>query len=138
MTAKKKKTKKNREKTSKNINPKLVTDKELSRIQKELTQTKNKSVLIEEDLRMLREKLNMWSQIITTPPKKKKTEILLRHFKFQCNKCVNEFQHKTHLPIIEQMIYCPNCKQKHVLEIHPKNPESYRIVVPKTIKILKK
>lgn len=138
MAAKKKPVKKNKKTPDKKTSPMLVTDKELGRIQRELAQTKNKSNLIEEDLQMLREKLNMWSKIISEPPKKKKTEIVLRHFKFQCNKCVNEFSHKTQLPVVEHTVYCPKCKQKHVLEIHPTTPDSYKILVPKTVKVLKK
>jgi transposase-like protein len=112
----------------------LVTDKELLSIQKELQQTRDKSILIESDLRKLRDQLNA---CITAPQVKKKAEITLRHYKFVCGKCVHSFEHKAIMPVFEQRFLCPKCRKEHTLEIHPTAVKNYRIVVPDTVKIRK-
>jgi transposase-like protein len=111
-----------------------VTDKELISIQKELQQTKDKSILIESDLRKLRDQLNF---CMTAAPTKKKAEITLRHYKFVCGKCVHAFEHKATVPIIEQKFLCPKCRKEHTLEIHPAAPKNYKIQIPKTVRLQK-
>ena len=134
MAAKKTNQKKTKKKTVAGKKKPELTDKELIKIQKELEATKGKSILIEEDLKRMRAELNA---CVPYSPVKKKAEVTLRHYKFVCKTCVNPFEHKATMPVIEQRFMCPKCRKEHVLEIHPTTVKNYRILLPNTVKIRK-
>ena len=127
-----KKTAKSKEKKPKKKMPSTISDKELLRIQKELAQTRGRSILIEQDIQKLRDKLslNMYGF------QKKNPAIIHKKFRFRCGKCVGEFEHNAKIAVIGHKVICPICKKEHLLELEP-HQGKYRVKFPKTIKQVK-
>jgi len=97
-------------------NPSDISDKELRRIQKELAQTKNKSILIEQDIQKLREKLSLSMCGISDG----NPAVIHKKFLFRCGKCVGEFEHNANIAVINHKVVCPKCKKEHLLELEPR------------------
>ncbi|MFZ2455365.1 MAG: hypothetical protein WAX07_02700 [Candidatus Altiarchaeia archaeon] len=113
--------------------PASISDKELKRIQKELAQTKGKSILIEQDIRKLRDKLslNMCGVQTTDNP-----AVIHKKFMFRCGKCVGEFEHNAKIAVLDHKVICPICKKEHLLELEP-HQGRYRVKLPKSIKLVR-
>jgi|WetSurMetagenome_2_1015567.scaffolds.fasta_scaffold133092_2 hypothetical protein len=117
----------------KKVAPAPVSDKELKRIQKELIQTRGKSILIEQDIQKLREKLslNMCGLQTANNP-----AVIHKRFLFRCGKCVGEFEHNAKIAVLDHKVICPKCKKEHLLELEP-HQGKYRVKLPKGIKLVK-
>lgn len=111
------------------------SDRELAKIKKELEDTRSRSVLIEEDIRRLKQSLN-----IELPPHvlpNKDTKVFYKDFVFECGNCVKEFRHRTEVSSIYHKVVCPKCNEEHVLVFKP-NIKDYEVRLPKTIRQLRK
>jgi hypothetical protein len=116
-----------------NVSPANISDKELNRIQKELAQTKSRSILIEQDIQKLRDKLSMDMCGIQT---KDNPAVIHKRFLFRCGKCVGEFEHNAKIAVLDHKVICPKCKKEHLLELEP-HQGKYRVKLPKSIKLVK-
>ena len=110
------------------------SDMELSQIKKELLESRHRSILIEEDLRKLRARLN-----VELPPTASPTNpaVFYKSFVFECGKCVKEFHHRTEIGSIYHKVVCPKCNEEHILQFKPKITD-YEVKIPKSIRVLKK
>jgi formylmethanofuran dehydrogenase subunit E len=110
-----------------------ISDKEFRRIQNELTQTKNRSILIEQDIQKLRDKLslNMFGASTNDNP-----TVINKKFRFRCDKCVGEFEHNAKIAVLDHKVICPKCKKEHLLALEP-HQGKYRVKIPKSIKQVK-
>ncbi len=106
---------------------KRISDQELRKLQKELTESRNKSILIEADIRKLRDKLN-FSSLGGKPG-------FDRDFIFKCGKCVGEFSHKARITPIDHKVICPKCNKEHIVQIKPILGD-YKVKLPKGIKLV--
>ena len=130
--AAKKNTKSNDNKTKK-ASPTSISDKELKRIQKELVSTRGKSILIEQDIQKLRDKL---SQNMCGLKTDDNPAVIHKKFVFRCGKCVGEFEHTAKIAVLDHKVICPKCKKEHLLELEP-HQGRYRVKLPKGIKLIK-
>jgi len=91
-----------------------------------------KSVLVEDDLKKKEHKLGLRA------PRAGRGEIpsFYRKFVFKCGKCVSEFEHTAKIPVIKQMVICPECNQMHAIKIRP-IAGHYEIEFPRSIKEVK-
>jgi len=91
-----------------------------------------KSVLVDEDLGKREHKMGLRA------PRAGKGEIpsFYRKFVFKCGKCVSEFEHTAEIPVIEQMVICPECDQIHAIRIRLITGH-YEIEFPKSIREVK-
>jgi len=128
-----KKITKSKDSKEKKVAPASISDKELKRIQKELVQTRGKSILIEQDIQKLRDKLslNMCGLQIKDNP-----AVIHKRFMFRCGKCVDVFEHNAKIAVLDHKVICPKCKKEHLLELEP-HQGRYRVKLPKSIKLVK-
>jgi rRNA maturation endonuclease Nob1 len=131
MTAKK--TAKSKDKKSKKEMPPTISDKELKRIQKELAHTRGRSILIEQDIQKLREKLSLNMAGVR---EKNNPAVVYKKFLLRCDKCVGEFEHNAKIAVLDHKVVCPICKKEHLLELEP-HEGKYRVKFPKSIKQVK-
>lgn len=127
-------TKKSKSIKSKKKLKKKISDKDLMKLQKELKESRGKSILIEKDLKELRSKLGLKTPIETEP--KKKPYIFYRNFVFKCGKCVDEFEHTAKITAMDYKVVCPNCREEHILKIKPLAGK-YDVKFPRSIKLIK-
>ena len=111
------------------------SDRELAKIKKELVDSRNKSVLIEEDIRRLKQSLNIELPSHMLP--NRDTKVFYKDFVFECGNCVKEFRHRTEVSSIYHKVVCPKCNEEHVLVFKPKIKD-YEVRLPKTIKQVRK
>jgi hypothetical protein len=107
-----------------------ISDKELQKIQKELKNSMGKSMLIEQDIKRLKDRL------YTDKPLKAGSTIFQKEFLFKCGKCVGEFKHTAKVAVIHHTVVCPKCKKEHLLQIKP-HAGNYKVKLPKSIRIVK-
>jgi hypothetical protein len=124
---------KSMDKQTKKVLPPSISDKELQRIQKELNQTRSKSILIEQDIQKLRDKLSLSMCGIQA---KDNPAVIHKKFTFRCGKCVGEFEHNAKIAVLDHKVICPKCKKEHLLELEPHHGR-YRVKLPKSIKLIK-
>ena len=124
---------KSKDNKEKKTAPASISDKELRRIQKELQQTKGKSILIEQDIQKLRDKLSL---NMCGLPTKDNPAVIYKRFMFRCGKCVGEFEHNAKIAVLDHKVICPKCKKEHLLELEP-HQGRYRVKLPKSIKLVK-
>ncbi len=127
-----KKTAKSKDKKSKKEMPPTISDTELKKIQKELAQTKGKSILIEQDIQKLRDRLSLNMPSL----QKKNPAVIHKKFLLRCGKCVGEFEHNAKIAVLDHKVICPICKKEHLLELEP-HEGKYRVKFPKGIKLVK-
>jgi hypothetical protein len=107
-----------------------LSDKELRKIQKELKSSMGRSMLIEQDIKRLKDRLDM------DRPLKAGSTLFRKDFVFKCGKCVGEFRHTANVAVIDHKVVCPKCRKEHLLQISPHAGE-YRVKLPKSIKLVK-
>jgi DNA-directed RNA polymerase subunit RPC12/RpoP len=134
-----KKTKKPKPSKSRNMKKKpvrkpILTDNELKKIQKELRESRTKSILIENDIRRMRDRLTASGLAAAGS---RPTDILTKNFVFKCGKCVEEFKHKAKIDSIEHKVICPKCNKEHILHLKPMIGGYHIIKIPATIKQIK-
>jgi len=110
------------------------SDLELSQIKKELESSRNRSILIEQDLRKLRARLNVEMPPTASPSN---PAVFYKSFTFECGKCVKEFQHNTEIASIYHKVVCPKCNEEHILQFKPKVAQ-YDVKIPKSIKVVRR
>lgn len=110
-----------------------ISDKELRRIQNELAHTKNRSILIEQDIRRLRDRLSL---SMCAPSLENSPAVIHKKFLFRCGKCVGEFEHNAKIAVLDHRVVCPKCKKEHLLKLEPQQGR-YKLKVPKSIKLVK-
>jgi len=108
-----------------------VSDKELRKIQKELHESWGRSILIEQDIKKLKDKLNFGR--LQSAGEGGSSRVFQRDFVFRCGKCVGEFTHTAKIAVIDHKVVCPKCSEEHILRIVP-NAGDYKIRLPKGIK----
>jgi hypothetical protein len=128
-----KKIDKSKEIKGKKVASTSISDKELQRIQKELVQTKGRSILIEQDIQKLRDRL---SQNMCGLQTKDNPAVVHKRFVFRCGKCVGVFEHNAKIAVLDHKAICPKCKKEHLLELEP-HQGRYRVKLPKSIKQVK-
>ncbi|MBN2250846.1 MAG: hypothetical protein JW724_02075 [Candidatus Altiarchaeota archaeon] len=111
-----------------------ISDKELKKIQKELRESLGRSILIERDLRKMREKLSSLGRAESSPVAG--STLFYRNFVFKCGKCVEEFDHKANVTAIEHKVVCPKCNKEHVLLLKPAAGKM-KVRLPKGIKLVR-
>ena len=134
-----KKIKKSKPSKSRNANKKpvkkpILTDSELKKIQKELRESRNKSILIENDIRRMRDRLTASGLAAAGS---RPTDILSKNFVFKCGKCVEEFKHKAKIDSIEHKVICPKCNEEHLIQLKPIMGGYHIIKLSKSIKQIK-
>lgn len=107
-----------------------ISDKVLRKIQKELKDSMGKSILIEQDIKKLKDRL------YAGKPFSAGSTIFRKDFLFRCGKCVGEFKHTANVAVINHRVVCPKCREEHLLQIKPR-AGNYKVKLPKTIKIVK-
>lgn len=133
MAAKKSTPKKNKKTARKPVET-TISDKELRKLQRELMKSMGESILIEEDIKKLKNKLRLKEPV--KAKSKKKPSVFYRKFVFECGKCIGEFKHTARIPVIEHKVVCPKCSEEHIIQIKPLAGD-YEVKLPKTIKLIK-
>lgn len=87
-----------------------------------------RSVLVDEDLKRKEHRMGLRA------PKSSRGEIpsFYRKFVFKCGKCVSDFKHTARIPVIEQEVECPECKEVHIIRIIPISGH-YEVRLPRSI-----
>ena len=111
-----------------------ISDRELRKIQKELRESRGKSILIEQDIKRLKEKLNFGR--LQSAGSGSSSRIFHRDFVFRCGKCVGEFKHTAKISVIDHKVVCPKCSEEHLLQITPKAGD-YKVKLPKSMKLVR-
>jgi len=78
-----------------------------------------RSTLVNEDL----ERIEMKYSLPDSSAHGGEIPAYYKKYVLKCTKCIRDFEHTVHIPVIRQRIGCPVCGETHILEITPVSGE---------------